>query len=60
MIRGLQDPAFIQQREQEAKSFLESLRAKPETAKFVSAWEQVAVVQKKRAEIAARVPRQQP
>ncbi len=51
MIQGLQDPGFIAQREQEEKSFLDNLAAKPETAKFVTAWKQVSDVQKKRAEI---------
>jgi hypothetical protein len=51
MIQGLQDPAFISAREQEEKSFLDQLKSNPQTARFVSAWEQVSQTQQRRAEI---------
>ncbi len=51
MIQGLQDPAFIAQREREEKSLIDKLKSNPKTAKYADAWKQVSEAQKRRAEI---------
>ncbi len=51
MIQGLQDPAFIAEKEREEKSLIDKLKSNPKTAKFADAWKQVGDAQKRRAEI---------
>lgn len=51
MIQGLQDPAFIAQKEQEEKSLIAKLKSNPKTAQFVDAWKQVSQAQQRRNEI---------
>lgn len=51
MIQGLQDPAFIAQKEQEEKSLIAKLKSNPKTAKYAEAWDQISKAQQRRNEI---------
>jgi hypothetical protein len=48
MIQGLQDPAFIAQKEREEKSLIAKLKSNPKTAKYADAWKQVSQAQQRR------------
>lgn len=51
MIQGLQDPAFIAQKEREEKSLIDKLKSNPKTAKYADAWTQVSKSQQRRSEL---------
>lgn len=51
MLRGLQDPRIMEMKEQEEKRLLREIEADPRLRPHSNAWEQIAEVQKRRAEI---------
>ena len=51
MIQGLQDPAVMAAKEKAEAELLAKIKADPKLQKYAGAWDQVAAVQKKRADI---------
>ncbi|GIW93837.1 MAG: hypothetical protein KatS3mg110_1878 [Pirellulaceae bacterium] len=51
MLLGLQDPRFMAAKEHEEESLRRRLSESPQLAKFAKAWERIAQVQQRRAEI---------
>ncbi len=56
MLGGLQNPAVMAAKADAESRLREQLRAKPETAGLEAAWDKVAEIQKKRAEILRLTP----
>ncbi len=48
MLQGLQNPAFIQQKERSEKKTLEQIQADPKLSSFAQAWSAIAEAQKRR------------
>lgn len=55
MIQGLQDPAVMALKREREQQLLAELRTRPEFAKHLQAWQTVAEIQEKRAELLGHV-----
>ncbi|MEZ5944172.1 MAG: S46 family peptidase [Planctomycetaceae bacterium] len=51
MIQGLQNPSFLEKKAKDEAALLKQIKASPELKDYASAWEEVAAVQKEKAEL---------